>query len=163
MHRIINSNLFLLLLVLIFQAFSPSIYIGGDTYLIPDIILVYLTYLSVIHDRYYLLIVGFLLGFSQDLISQHNLLGLFAFTKTIVAFILGTISLYNRVWSKHFKLFFIFLAFFAHSFLTYYMMYDRLLTPFIFIFKYSFLQALLTFLLVYIVNRFILIDNKIII
>ena len=164
MGRILNSQLLILSLVLIFQAFSPSIYIGRDIYIIPDIILVYLAYLSfsIIHERFYLVIIGFLLGFSQDLISQVNLIGLFAFSKTIVAFLLGTISLYDKIWSKHIKILVIFLIFFVHSFLSYYMMYDRLLTPFGFIFKYSLIQSLLTIVLVYVVDKFILIDNEIV-
>ena len=162
MNKRIDISLILLVLILIIQAFVPKIYLGLDIYVVPDIILVYMVYLSLIHERYYMIILGFILGFLQDIISQISLMGLFAFNKAIAGYILGTIGLYNKVWNSYLKIFFIFCAFFIHSFITYYMMYDRSLTPFIHIFKHSFLQSFILILLVWVANRFILIDNKII-
>ena len=161
MNKRIDISLILLALILIIQAFIPKIYLGLNIYIVPDIILVYMVYLSLIHERYYMIILGFILGFLQDLISQISLMGLFAFNKAIIGYILGTISLYNKVWNNYLKVFFIFCTFFIHFFIAYYMMYDRSITPFIHIFKYSFLQSFILILLVWATNRFILIDNKI--
>ena len=162
MNKRIGISLISLILILLIQAFVPKIYLGLDIYIIPDIILVYMVYLSLIHERYYMIIIGFILGFLQDITSQVNLIGLFAFNKTIAGYILGTIGLYNKIWNNYLKVFFIFCTFFIHSFIAYYMMYDRVLTPFIYIFKYSFLQSFILILLIWVANRFILIDNKII-
>ena len=161
MNKRIDISLILLVLILIIQAFIPKIYLGLNIYIVPDIILVYMVYLSLIHERYYMIILGFILGFLQDVISQISLMGLFAFNKAIIGYILGTISLYNKVWNNYLKVFFIFCTFFIHFFIAYYMMYDRFITPFIHIFKYSFLQSFILILLVWATNRFILIDNKI--
>tara|TARA_B100000959_G_C14924453_1_gene600945 strand:+ start:591 stop:1082 length:492 start_codon:yes stop_codon:yes gene_type:complete len=151
-----------LITILIIQAFIPKIYLGFELYAMPDIILIYIVYLSFVYKRYYVIALGFILGLFQDIISQSNLVGLFAFNKTIASYILGSIGLYDKIWNNQIKTFFIFCAFFIHFFIVYYMMYDRLLTPLIHIFKYSFLQSFISIVLVLVVNRFILIDNKII-
>ena len=118
MNKRIDISLILLALILIIQAFIPKIYLGLNIYIVPDIILVYMVYLSLIHERYYMIILGFILGFLQDLISQISLMGLFAFNKAIIGYILGTISLYNKVWNNYLKVFFIFCTFFIHFFIA---------------------------------------------
>jgi len=150
------------ILILLAQSFAPNMYLGFDLYMTPDIILVYMVYLSFIFDRYHIVLFGFIFGAFQDIVSQSNLLGLFALNKTIIGYVLGTIGLYDKIWNNQVKILFIFFAFFMHFFIAYYMMYDRLLTPFSHIFKYSFFQSSLSMVLVLIANRFILIDNKII-
>ena len=148
--------------ILLVQIFIPKIYLGLDIYITPDIILIYMVYLSSLYSRYYIILFGFCLGLLQDIISQTNLFGLFAFNKTISGYILGTIGLYDKIWNNGVKILFMFCAFFTHFFIAYYMMYDRSLTPFTYIFRYAFLQSFVSIILVLVVNRFILIDNKII-
>jgi len=161
-NKRISPGMISLVFILIIQAFIPRMYLGFDMYVAPDIILLYMVYLSFIYQRYYIILLGFLFGFFQDIVSQINLFGLFAFTKTITGFLLGTIGLYDKIWNNQVKILFIFFSFFTHFFITYYMMYDRLSTPFTHIFKYSIIQSLLSIVLMLIVNRFILIDNKVI-
>ena len=158
----ISTGIISFIVILIVQAFIPKMYLGFDVYISPDIILLYMVYLSFIYQRHHIVLLGFLLGFFQDIVSQINLFGLFAFSKTIIGFLLGTIGLYDKIWNNQVKVLFIFLSFFTHFFITYYMMYDRLSTPFIYIFQYSTIQSLLSIALMLTVNRFILIDNKII-
>tara|TARA_Y100001970_G_C14039470_1_gene752905 strand:- start:182 stop:676 length:495 start_codon:yes stop_codon:yes gene_type:complete len=158
----IHNGFILLTLIFVIQIFIPKIYLGLDLYITPDIILIYMVYLSSIYSRYHIILFGFCLGLLQDIISQINLFGLFAFNKTISGYILGTIGLYDKIWNNQVKILFIFCAFFIHFFIAYYMMYDRTLTPFVYIFRYAFLQSFISIALVLIVNRFILIDNKII-
>ena len=158
----ISMSMISFIIILVVQVFIPKMHLGFDMYIAPDIILLYMVYLAFILQRYHIILLGFSLGFIQDIISQINLFGLFAFSKTIVGFLLGTIGLYDKIWNSQVKILFIFFAFFTHFFITYYMMYDRLSTPFSHIFQYSIIQSLLSIVLMIIVNRFILIDNKII-
>jgi len=97
-----------------------------------------------------------------DPITQYELLGLFAITKTSLGFILGTLNNYNKIWNRNVKIFFLFLAYLFHFLIASYFMFDRLMTPIYYIFQIALIQTCWTFLILYIINRFILIDNKII-
>ena len=89
-------------------------------------------------------------------------MGLFAFTKTIAGFLFGILSKYNRVWDDRIKIIFLLLIFQIHYMFGCYMMFDRTFTPFLYTFKVSFIQSIFMLVLLMIINRFILIDNKII-
>ena len=88
------------IIILVVQVFIPKMHLGFDMYIAPDIILLYMVYLAFILQRYHIILLGFFLGFIQDIISQINLFGLFAFSKTIVGFLLGTIGLYDKIWNS---------------------------------------------------------------
>jgi len=130
--------------------------------LFPDLLLIYLAYASILYDRHYVILIGFTIGLFQDFVSQSNLLGLFAFTKTISGFLFGVLSKYDRVWKNRIKIIFLFLIFQIHYMFGCYMMFDRTFTPILYIFKVSFFQSVFMVVLLMVVNRFILIDNKII-
>ena len=85
-------KLIILFFVFIVQLFAPRIHILEVSMSI-DIFLIYLTYLSTHNKRSLLVLLGFSFGLAQDIITQHELLGLFALTKTATGFILGSLSL----------------------------------------------------------------------
>ena len=161
--KIISSyhQVLILLSILLLQLYTPKIYLG-ETIVSPDFLLIYLTYLSMLYSRFSLIIFGFLLGITQDFIAQANLIGLFAFTKSIVGFILGSLKKYEKIWKKNIKILFLFLTYQFHFILSSYFMFERSITPIDYILKTSLLQALCLFFILYIINKFILIDNKII-
>ena len=98
----------------------------------------------------------------KTLISQSSLIGLFAFSKTIAGFMLGLLSKYDRVWNNKIKLGYLFFTFQIHYIFACYMMFDRNFSSMAFTFKSSILESIFMFILLLVVNRFILIDNKII-
>ena len=158
-----NKNLFILfLLILVSQLYVPVIYMGSGIYTRPDILLIFLTYLSTQNSRFFLILIGFSFGLIQDLITQSNLLGLFSFTKSVIAYILGTLNKYNRLWTSRVKALFLFSTYFIHYFISSYLSFNRLDASYIYILKISIIEALSMFIILYIVNRFILIDNKVI-
>tara|TARA_Y100000588_G_C14152858_1_gene881312 strand:+ start:829 stop:1320 length:492 start_codon:yes stop_codon:yes gene_type:complete len=152
---------FILFIVFIAQLFAPRIYMFGELMFL-DIFLIYLTYLSTQNSRLHLILIGFLFGLIQDIITQHELLGLFAITKTIIGFSLGTLNRYNKIWNRSIKILFLFLVYLSHFVISSYLMFDRSITPIFYILQVSLMQSIWTFLVMYIINRFILIDNKII-
>ena len=87
--------------------------------IIPDVLIIFLTYIGFYYGRFYVIILGFLLGISQDFITQVELMGAMAFTKSAVGFGLGTLVLYRNVWSGNVRMLFIFLMYNLH-FLIYY-------------------------------------------
>tara|TARA_Y100001970_G_C14123363_1_gene797568 strand:+ start:117 stop:608 length:492 start_codon:yes stop_codon:yes gene_type:complete len=160
-QRYLNYKIFILLFIVVAQLYAPKVYILGQAVAI-DIFLIYLTYISTHNSRIAVILIGFLFGLIQDIITQYELLGLFAITKTCTGFILGSLNNYNKIWNKNIKMVFLFLAYFFHFIISAYLMFDRLITPTSYILNISLLQSIWTFLIIYIVNKFILIDNKII-
>ena len=158
----ILRQIYILLFLIIAQLYIPSYVISKDIMLFPDLVLIYLVYLSLLYERYYLIIIGFVLGLFQDFVSQSNLIGLFAFSKTIAGFMLGLLSKYDRVWNNKIKLGYLFLTFQIHYIFACYMMFDRSITSLAFTFKSSIFESIFMLILLLVVNRFILIDNKII-
>ena len=159
--RHLNYKLFILFMVFIAQLFAPKIYLMKHP-IATDIFLVYLTYLSTHNNRIYIIFLGFIFGFVQDIITQYELLGLFAMAKTSIGFILGSLNNYNKIWSRNIKMLFLLSTYLFYFIICSYLMFDRTVTPISYIFKISLMQSVWTFLVVYTVNKFILIDNKII-
>ena len=155
-------QIYILFFLIIAQLYIPSYVFSSDIMLFPDLILIYLVYLSLFYERYHVIIIGFILGLFQDLISQSSLIGLFAFSKTIAGFMLGLLSKYDRVWNNKIKLGYLFFTFQIHYIFACYMMFDRNFSSMAFTFKSSILESMFMFILLLVVNRFILIDNKII-
>ena len=87
--------------------------------IVPDILIIFLTYIGFYYGRFYVIILGFFIGISQDFITQVELMGAMAFTKSAIGFGLGTLALYRNVWSGNIRMFFIFLLYNLH-FLIYY-------------------------------------------
>ena len=157
----LNHKFFILFFIFIAQLFAPKIYILNHS-IATDLFLIYLSYLSTHNSRSYIIILGLIFGFIQDIITQYELLGLFAMTKTSIGFILGSLNNYNKIWNKKIKMLFLFLTYLLHFIISSYLMYDRSVTPMSYILQLSFMQSIWTFLVVCIINKFILIDNKII-
>ena len=134
-------QIYILLFLIIAQFYIPSYVISKDIMLFPDLVLIYLVYLSLLYERYYLINIGFVLGLFQDFVSQGNLIGLFAFSKTIAGFMLGLLSKYNRVWNKKIKLGYLFFTFQIHYIFACYMMFDRNISSIAFTFKSSIINS----------------------
>ena len=112
--------------------------------------------------RYNVIAFGFTIGLFQDLIGQSDLLGIFALSKTVAAYFLCHLSKYNRVWKYGIKFLYLFLIFNFHYILVAYLMFDRSATPLFHVMKVSFIQSIFMLAMIIIVNKFILVDKKII-
>ena len=118
-----NKNLFIQIMVLSVVILVGQIFIPAFSFhnlkIVPDILIIYLTYLGFYYGRFYAIILGFIFGITQDFITQMELLGAMAFTKSALGFGLGTLALYRNIWPKHIRLLFIFLMYLLH-FLIYF-------------------------------------------
>ena len=106
------------LAVMCIQIFIPA-FNFYNLVIVPDILIIFLTYIGFYYGRFYVIILGFFIGISQDFITQVELMGAMAFTKSAIGFGLGTLALYRNVWSGNIRMFFIFLLYNLH-FLIYY-------------------------------------------
>ena len=108
----------LTIIVMCIQIFIPA-FNFYNLVIVPDILIIFLTYIGFYYGRFYVIILGFFIGISQDFITQVELMGAMAFTKSAIGFGLGTLALYRNVWSGNIRIFFIFLLYNLH-FLIYY-------------------------------------------
>ena len=96
---------------LLIQIFFPIIYLG-DVSFSPDLILIFITYYSILYGRLNAIIMGFILGFLQDLTSHVNLIGLYALIKSVSGYLLGTVFFFGSIWSAQVKRLVIFCSYF---------------------------------------------------
>ena len=113
-----SKNIFIQIMVLSVIILVGQIFIPAFSFhnlkIVPDILIIYLTYLGFYYGRFYAIILGFIFGITQDFITQMELLGAMAFTKSALGFGLGTLALYRNIWPKHIRLLFIFLMYLLH-------------------------------------------------
>ena len=116
--KIAIQIIILTIIVMCIQIFIPA-FNFYNLVIVPDILIIFLTYIGFYYGRFYVIILGFFMGISQDFITQVELMGAMAFTKSAIGFGLGTLALYRNVWSGNIRMFFIFLLYNLH-FLIYY-------------------------------------------
>ena len=117
-NKIAIQIIILTIIVMCIQIFIPA-FNFYNLVIVPDILIIFLTYIGFYYGRFYVIILGFFMGISQDFITQVELMGAMAFTKSAIGFGLGTLALYRNVWSGNIRMFFIFLLYNIH-FLIYY-------------------------------------------
>ena len=117
-NKIAIQIIILTIIVMCIQIFIPA-FNFYNLVIVPDILIIFLTYIGFYYGRFYAIVLGFFMGISQDFITQVELMGAMAFTKSAIGFGLGTLALYRNVWSGNIRMFFIFLLYNLH-FLIYY-------------------------------------------
>ena len=120
--------LFLTVAVLLIQLYIPAFSLN-DLDIIADILIIFLTYMGFYYGRFYTIILGFIFGITQDLITQIDLLGAMALTKSAIGFGLGTLILYRNIWSAKSRMLFIFLMYFLHFMIFYFIKFNGVSVP----------------------------------
>ena len=144
---------------MIFQIFIPVLKFN-ELVIVPDVLIIFLAYIGFYYGRFSTIILGFLLGISQDLITQIELMGAMAFTKSALGFGLGTLNLYANVWSNKFKLFFIFSVYSMHFFIFYFIKFNGVEIDVAIFFQIILINSLISFIILFIIDKFLL-DNLI--
>ena len=117
-NKVVLQIVIMTIVVMCIQIFIPA-FNFYNLVIVPDILIIFLTYIGFYYGRFYVIILGFLIGISQDFITQVELMGAMAFTKSAIGFGLGTLALYRNIWSGNIRMLFIFLFYNLH-FLVYY-------------------------------------------
>lgn len=156
-----TNKIILCVFAVIMQFYFPTIFMGGF-HLTPDILLIFITYIAMDENKKIIMIFGFILGLMQDLVTQTDLMGAFTFSKTLIAYCISYLYDYRKIWTREIKFIFIFSMYLLSFLISAYFVLDRSISFINILIYYSLVQSILSFALFYLVNRVILIDNKIV-
>ena len=123
MYSLFNSkmfiNLILCAIIILIQAYSPKISLSDNLNVSLDLLLIFITFLVLSNKTYYVVFIAFFLGLIQDFIINIEAIGLCSFTKSLSTYYIGKVKLNNSLWSKIFKIIYIFIIYYLH-FVFYY-------------------------------------------
>ena len=151
---LLSSNKFIFfvsLMVFLVQSNLPSITIYNYHKINLDLILIFLTALIFFKDSYKIIFLAFFYGLIQDIIVNIDQFGILSFTKSFTVFLLLYIRKYDTIWNKEIKFLYIFSIYFIHFYLYHFSIYNNYYSSIFFI---SFLQAIITFSLFIIADKF---------
>ena len=155
MNKSFIKIILLIVAVLCVQIFIPTFSLNGLD-IIADILIIFLTYMGLYYGRFYTIIIGFIFGITQDLITQIDLLGAMALTKSAIGFGLGTLALYRNIWSTKSKMLFIFLMYFLHFLIFYFIKFNGVSIPISISIQIIVINSLLSYLLLFIIEKSII-------
>ena len=138
--------------VLIIQIFIPS-FNFNNLNIVADILIIFLTYMGFYYGRFYTIIIGFIFGITQDLITQIDLLGAMALTKSAIGFGLGTLALYRNIWSAKSKMLFIFLMYFLHFLIFYFIKFNGVSIPISISIQVIIMHSLLSYFILFVIEK----------
>ena len=143
-------NLLFFILIFIIQLYWPAISIKENLYFQLDIILIYITVLSIMYGRFIVIIVAFFGGLLQDA-TIFGVLGVFSLSKSIVAFCIGSIFNYRTIWSKNIQYTIVFSSYILHFIISCYLTrgLDYIYIPYILV------SSLVPFVLLIILNNLV--------
>ena len=150
--NLIIQIMVLSVIILVGQIFIPA-FSFHNLKIVPDILIIYLTYLGFYYGRFYAIILGFIFGITQDFITQMELLGAMAFTKSALGFGLGTLALYRNIWPKHIRLLFIFLMYLLHYFLYFFIKFNGVDIAIPVYMQVIVIHSLLSFIILFIIDK----------
>ena len=152
-----SKNLFIQIMVLSVVILVGQVFIPAFSFhnlkIVPDILIIYLTYLGFYYGRFYAIILGFIFGITQDFITQMELLGAMAFTKSALGFGLGTLALYRNIWPKYIRLLFIFLMYLLHFFIYFFIKFNGVHISIPVYMQVIAIHSLLSFTILFIIDK----------
>ena len=151
-NKIAIQIIILTIIVMCIQIFIPA-FNFYNLVIVPDILIIFLTYIGFYYGRFYVIILGFFMGISQDFITQVELMGAMAFTKSAIGFGLGTLALYRNVWSGNIRMFFIFLLYNLHFLIYYFIKFSGVpISSFIYI-QVVLIHSLVSFAILFVIDK----------
>ena len=147
--------LFLVISIITVQIFIPVIKVDG-LIIIPDILIIFLLYIGYYYGRFEATIIGFLFGFTQDLLTQFELIGVMSFIKSFIGYCLGTLTLYYSIWSRKFCMLYIFIIFFLHFYLYQFIRLNDISISILLFMEIIFIQTIISFTIFLIIDKYII-------
>ena len=149
---IVIQVIVLALIVLVLQIFIPVININGLE-ISPDILIIFLAYIGYYYGRLETIIMGFSLGIIQDFVTQFELIGIMAFSKSLLGYGLGTMALYRSIWHRNFRIFFIFIMYLLYFYIYNYITLNGTTISSLLFIKIIIIQAILCFSILIIFDK----------
>ena len=151
-NKIAIQIIILTIIVMCIQIFIPA-FNFYNLVIVPDILIILLTYIGFYYGRFYVIIFSFFMGISQDFITQVELMGAMAFTKSAIGFGLGTLALYRNVWSGNIRMFFIFLLYNLHFLIYYFIKFSGVPIPSSIYIQVVLIHSLLSFAILFVIDK----------
>ena len=152
MNKSFIKVILLIVVVLCMQIFIPA-FSFNDLDIVADILIIFLTYFGFYYGRFYTIMLGFIFGITQDLITQIDLLGAMALTKSAIGFGLGTLALYRNLWHIKSKMLFIFLMYFLHFLIFYFIKFNGVYIPISVSIQIIIMHSLLSYLILCLIEK----------
>ena len=143
-----------IVVILYVQIFIPA-FSFNNLDIVADILIIFLTYIGFYYGRFYTIILGFIFGITQDFITQIDLLGAMALTKSAIGFGLGTLALYRNIWPIKSKMLFIFLMYFLHFLIFYFIKFNGVSIPISISIQVIIMHTLLSYLILIVIEKLI--------
>jgi hypothetical protein len=93
------------------------------------------------------------MGISQDFITQVELMGAMAFTKSAIGFGLGTLALYRNIWSGNIRMLFIFLLYNLHFLVFYFINFSGVPISSSIYIQVVLIHSLLSFAILFVIDK----------
>ena len=138
--------------ILFVQIFIPA-FSFNNLDIVADILIIFLTYMGFYYGRFYTILLGFIFGITQDFITQIDLLGAMALTKSAIGFGLGTLALYRNIWPIKSKMLFIFLMYFLHFLIFYFIKFNGVSIPISISIQVIIMHTLLSYLILIVIEK----------
>ena len=151
-NKIAIQIIILTIIVMCIQIFIPA-FNFYNLVIVPDILIIFLTYIGFYYGRFYVIILGFFMGILQDFITQVELMGAMAFTKSIIGFGLGTLALYRNVWSGNIRMFFIFLLYNLHFLIYYFIKFSGVPISSSIYIQVALIHSLVSFAILFVIDK----------
>ncbi|MBI72698.1 MAG: hypothetical protein CMG61_04595 [Candidatus Marinimicrobia bacterium] len=140
------------ILVLTFQVNFPNIIFFNEHEINVDLVLVFITFLSILSGTYKIIIFSFFYGIILDIVLSTNEIGLLSFITSITSFLLISLKDYDNLWNRNMKFLSIFSIYLFHFLFFYLILFND---TFLVVFLISLFQAIFTFIIFYIISKFI--------
>ena len=151
-NKIAIQIIILTIIVMCIQIFIPT-FNFYNLVIVPEILIIFLTYIGFYYGRFYVIILGFFMGISQDFITQVELMGTMAFTKSAIGFGLGTLALYRNVWSVNIRMFFIFLLYNLHFLIYYFIKFSGVPISSSIYIQVALIHSLVSFAILFVIDK----------
>ena len=143
----------LLIVVILYVQFFIPAFSFNNLDIVADILIIFLTYIGFYYGRFYTFLLGFIFGITQDFITQIDLLGAMALTKSAIGFGLGTLALYRNILPIKSKMLFIFLMYFLHFLIFYFIKFNGVSIPIAISIQVITIHTLLSYLILFIIEK----------
>jgi len=157
MYLSFNKNIYYLklflfsIILILLQIFIPKIWIMQDFSIGIDFFLIFLTFLVFLNSPHKVIFFAFIIGLFQDFIVHYEMLGFYAFLKSVSVYFASYLRKFNYLWTRRVRLFYIFLIYFVHFFFYLIILLNY---NYLTIICGSFFQSLICFMLFYFIEKF---------
>ena len=151
-YKVVLQIVVMTIVVMCIQIFIPA-FNFYHLVIVPDILIIFLTYIGFYYGRFYVIMLGFLIGISQDFITQVELMGAMAFTKSAIGFGLGTLALYRNIWSGNIRMLFIFLLYNLHFIVYYFIKFSGVQIPSSIYIQVILIHTLLSYAILIVIDK----------